>query len=236
MTEDIKLFETLQLLAKQNEVNVIIESGTYLGTGSTMVLAKAFSDSTNFEKLYTCEVNFNFFKKAKENLRNFSKVICLYGRTISFKEAREFILSDSVLLDHSAFPEVFIDDTEEPVKFYLNELEGSLGGSKKLNLLARFKKLFTPFKEDLLKKTILKNFNKTLLIVLDSAGGIGYLEFLTIQNLLKDKDYYILLDDIHHLKHFRSFDFINKDDHFKMIDHDISNGWALAKHSTNFSS
>ncbi|MCW3115880.1 MAG: hypothetical protein JWR18_4276 [Segetibacter sp.] len=232
MTEDYKLSEQLQLLANENEINIIIESGTYLGTGSTVVLANAFENSSAFEKLYTCEVNWTFYKEAKKNLQKFSKVVCLYGRTVSFKDAHEFILSDDVLKNHSLYPEIYIDDIEDPTKFYLNELNGGLGVSNKLRWTDKLRKYLEPFKEGLLQELIKQNENKTYLIVLDSAGGIGYLEFLTIKKLLKDKNFYILLDDIHHLKHFRSFGHIKDDKQFEMMSYDLSTGWALAKHST----
>ena len=90
MSEEDKLFDQLKLLADKNAINIIIESGTYLGTGSTVLLSNAFAGSPSFEKLFTCEVNWNFYSEAKINLKKFSKVKCLYGRTVSFNEAEEF--------------------------------------------------------------------------------------------------------------------------------------------------
>ena len=47
-----------------------------------------------------------------------------------------------------------------------------------------------------------------MLIVLDSAGGVGHMEFQITDELINNKNYYILLNDTHHLKHFRGYDII----------------------------
>ena len=229
MIESKKLLESLEALAKKEIINIIIESGTYLGTGSTIFLAKAFHSSSAFEKLYTCEVNHQFYHEAKKNLKPYSNVICINGRTISIKEANKFIATDEVLENHKDYPNIYIDDIENPKQFYLQELNGNLGG-KHNTIWENLKNFFNPLQDELLKKLIVENINKKILIVLDSAGGIGYLEFLIVNKLLSHKEYYILLDDIHHLKHFRSFQYIQNHKNFELISFDILNGWALAKH------
>ena len=58
ISNEINLINALHSIS--NDVQVIIESGTYLGLGSTKMLANIFSNKSNFEKLYTCEVNWYF--------------------------------------------------------------------------------------------------------------------------------------------------------------------------------
>ena len=70
-----------------------------------------------------------------------------------------------------------------------------------------------------------------MLIVLDSAGGVGHMEFQITDELMKNKAYYLLLDDIHHLKHFRGYDIIKNRDDFSIIDASDKNGWVLAYHN-----
>ena len=68
------------------------------------------------------------------------------------------------------------------------------------------------------------------LIVLDSAGGIGYLEFQTVLKVMGNSEYFILLDDIHHLKHFRSARDIKTDKSFEILGLEQHHGWMLAHH------
>jgi hypothetical protein len=73
--------------------------------------------------------------------------------------------------------------------------------------------------------------NSTALIVLDSAAGIGFYEFTQVVKEMGNREYILVLDDIHHLKHFRSKDFIiaNKEK-FELIGLNEELGWLIAKH------
>jgi hypothetical protein len=78
---------------------------------------------------------------------------------------------------------------------------------------------------------LIKELNShNLLIVLDSAGGVGHMEFQITDELMKDKNYYLLLDDTHHLKHFRGLDIIKNRGDFTIINSSDKNGWVLAHH------
>ena len=47
---------------------------------------------------------------------------------------------------------------------------------------------------------------------------------------MKNKNYYILLDDTHHLKHFRGYEIIKNRGDFTIINASEKNGWVLAYH------
>ena len=113
------LINQLNIISQKNEIQVIIETGTYTGLGSTKLLAEIFSSSNFFEKLYSCEVNWVFYEHAKKNLKSFSKISCLYGLTVNYSEALRFIKNDSVLSNHRNYPEIFIDNIQNPVDFYI---------------------------------------------------------------------------------------------------------------------
>ena len=51
-----------------------------------------------------------------------------------------------------------------------------------------------------------------------------------IDELMKNKSYYILLDDTHHLKHFRGYEIIKNRGDFTIINSSEKNGWVLAYH------
>jgi hypothetical protein len=57
----------------------------------------------------------------------------------------------------------------------------------------------------MIKKYLSEMKNNNPLILLDSSGGVGYLEFKTTLDALNGKPFIIILDDIHHVKHHRSY-------------------------------
>lgn len=223
MKDNFKLKNAISSLASKNKIQIIIESGTYLGNGSTKILAENFE---NIEKIFTCEVNKEFYKTAKKNLKKYKNVKCLNGRTVPYKDAIDFIQNDSIFNELEKYPEIFIDDIINPREFYIKEIKGFLNTRESLTNRFFFNK-----NDNLLTHLIEKNIDKSMMIVLDSSGGIGFFEFKLVKEKLKNKPYYILLDDIHHLKHFRSYNEIKKNKHFKIIEEDYENGWALSQYS-----
>lgn len=228
MQNDPYLKHALEKLASGGGINVIIETGTNLGLGSTKLLAESFKNKNVI--IHTIEVNFPIFKQAKQNLKKYKKVKCHYGCSTEITEAILFIETDPAIINHEKHPEFFIDDVSNPTEFYTKEIKGIL----KLNSNKRqIKSLLKPKpKESLLRDLIKSNYEKELLIVLDSAGGTGKLEFNITTNLLSQKDYYLLLDDTHHLKHFRSVIEIRNNKNWEIIEQDDKMGWLLAKHNS----
>ena len=45
------------------------------------------------------------------------------------------------------------------------------------------------------------------------------------------EDYLLLLDDINHIKHFRSYRHVKADPRFEVLGVDEREGWLLAKHA-----
>ena len=140
-------------------------------------------------------------------------------------------------MHHEKYLEVFIDNAKDPINFYVNELEGRLNDSSN-NIIKQFlKKILRPSRNantnptyNLLPSLIKEFGNHEMLIVLDSAGGVGHMEFQITDELMKNKNYYILLDDTHHLKHFRGYDIIKNRGDFSIINASEKNGWVFANH------
>ena len=74
----------------------------------------------------------------------------------------------------------------------------------------------TLYWKDLLART-LKPIRMIGRSVLDSAGGIGRLEFQTMLETMGSTSYALFLDDTHHLKHFRSLQAIRSSPDFRLI-------------------
>lgn len=229
MTRDPDLEGLLVRLARQ-PIQVIIETGTYNGLGSTKFIAEAFSHCSTLSKFYTCEVNYNIFNEAVKNLQPFSFIHCKYGSSVDLKEALDFVQNDTAIIDHQQFPDIFIDSVDDPVAFYSKELKGHLLNSSS-GIWSWFKKITRAKESNLLKNLITENIDRNLFLVLDSAGGIGFLEFRIVLEQLAEKSYWVLMDDIHHLKHFRSYQYIQDHKDFEVLGSSPAHGWALAKHN-----
>jgi hypothetical protein len=71
---DSVVAETVKKLVNTLNIEVIVETGTHLGT-TTEFLAQTFPTL----KIYTIETNFSFFVKAENRLEPYSNVKCLHG-------------------------------------------------------------------------------------------------------------------------------------------------------------
>lgn len=220
MVHDQNLHSALNNLKKEVEFDYILETGTYRGDGSTELLAQVFHDTPSLKKLYSCEVDQYSWEIAQSYLTKYPKVVCLHGLSVAKKDAIEFVNTDLAISQHEDYPDIYIDDISDPKEFYLNELSGQLSKSNEQKEIL----------QEGLICSILKKVEGNILICLDSAGGIGYLEFLTALQCLESKNnYWFLLDDIHHLKHFRSRLYMQNDRRFDIYAESTENGWLLAK-------
>jgi len=82
--------------------------------------------------------------------------------------------------------------------------------------------------ENMIKKYLSDMKNNNPLILLDSSGGVGYLEFKTTLDALNGKPFIIILDDIHHVKHHRSYQDIKNSSEFTIIGENYNGGWLFA--------
>lgn len=87
------------------------------------------------------------------------------------------------------------------------------------------------FEENIFKKIIPPIKYYSPLFLLDSAGGMGFLEFQKVNELMDNNSYFIILDDIHHLKHFRSYKEITENSSYTLLDKNLEQGWLIAKFS-----
>ena len=234
---DSKLLRvTLRSLIEKIPVTHVLESGTFRGLGSTTFIAESFPTGTQPEQFITLEANWNNWRHAKRNLKRFSFVNAVWGHSIAQKEALEFIAADPILDDHGKHPDVFIDHLENPREKYASEIRGQLGHAsrspKKLAqmILGSLAKPFQFSGENLLSAYLESFADKKPLVVLDSSGGMGYLEFQTVDRKMRDKPFVLLLDDIHHLKHFRSYADVKTDPKYTIAAVDEREGWMLAVH------
>lgn len=192
------LLKNLKTIFDSGEANMVIESGTFLGKGTTQMFIDA-----GVPMIYTIEGKGWAFEQAKENLRSYEYVNVLYGLSLGFEECKQFIQNDTFLANHEAFPDILCDNIENPQAYYLNELATMRGAEPRT-----LSRLIDQYKD-----------THKLLFCLDSCGGIGFLEYQAVVSLMGNKGFYLFLDDINHCKHYRSFEDIrvNQDKRWEII-------------------
>lgn len=234
MSSDKKFIETIGKVFDTYNIKNIVECGTFKGTGSTRTIANIIKNKQyNIEKFYTIEVDYDFYKQAVKNLRKFKFVYPIWGISVDKELAIDFVINDDAIKNHEKYPDVYIDILENPAEFYLNELNGKLSEMNRKKsffekLFARKNKNNEIFKNNILEEILPQIKNEDSLILLDSAGGIGFLEFKTVLEELKDSNFILILDDIHHLKHFRSIEYVQNSEKFNLIQKSELDGWAIA--------
>jgi len=87
--------------------------------------------------------------------------------------------------------------------------------------------------ERLLELLLEKHRQDRPLICLDSAGGIGWLEFQEVLRLQAGYPFLLFLDDINHVKHYRSKVYVETTPRFDVIGSDLEEGWMVALFSGN---
>jgi hypothetical protein len=203
----------------------ILEFGTYLGLGTTLVTIRAIERAKNekmrnYPKFYTVEANETNYNEAKKNLREYPWVEVIHGTSVGVDEAIEFIKNDELLLNQEAYP--IKVDAADPIPFYISEIKGELAifGEGKQG------------EEKIFDKLIKKVKDKTPLFILDSCGGIGWLEFSKIMSEMEHENFFLFLHDIDHIKHWRSYKYIIHPDNVRKWDVlGIKEGeWVLVKH------
>jgi hypothetical protein len=234
MQADHVLATRLTELIGVRKIDVAIETGTFLGLGSTKMVAEAFLRTAPPKHFVTIEVNFANWCRAKGNLRVLPFVDCRWGLSVPLERAVNFLRNDDMLINHKKYENIYIDNITDPVAAYTNELLGQAVELERQPLSAQSKDIKFDGKdylydgEDLLGRLIDMHADHSPLIILDSAGGTGFLEFQIVMEKMTNKNFHILLDDIHHVKHYRSYDFIKRAPKFTVFAH--SQSWVLASH------
>ncbi len=210
------LRERLVELGKILRPEVAIECGTHRGTGSTRIMIEVAA-ACGIPRIYTMEISRNLFEESRRNLAIFPQVECLWGLSVDKHEAAEFIQSDPLLLERGPDPDIFIDFLPDPVSGYLRELEGALGGDEGL----------AP--PDRLLQTLVPSFvDRRPLFCLDSAGGVGLLEYQTVRALMGRNPFIVWIDDVNHVKHYRSLLDLQNDPAASHVSLNWAEGWGVA--------
>jgi hypothetical protein len=161
-----------QIISK-NEIDEIIETGTFNGLGSTSIFAKTR------KYVFTIECNYNNFINASNNLANYDNVCVIHGLSLPRTDLVRGLLNETFDIETKY-------DSDYPKAFYMREISHKVVVENALDLFC--------------------NNGRKQLVFLDSAGGVGLLEFNAFMNYNKSylANKILMLDDISHIKHKRS--------------------------------
>lgn len=174
----------------------IVETGTFMGTGSTAIIARALKKFDYGAQFFSIECNSAFVHAAHSNL---------------LREG----LSDYVrLMQGLSIPRSMLPSKEEIIK-WLDSMPKHLFDDLQRERQASdyIRETSHPGPDDLLRQIVVGNFGGELdLALLDSAGYLGYIEFQYLLTLLKPgtEVIFILDDAINHVKHFHSHAYLKK--------------------------
>jgi hypothetical protein len=170
----------------------IIETGTYCGMGSTTIITEILKEMDSDDSIFfSIEVNPDFHKQAVEHIEKEGLrdyVHLLHGLSLWRKQLPTVKQLKKIL------PEGYVHSAE--TLFADTDFPGVADG--------------------LLEYCLIKFDYKPDLILLDSGNHLGWLEFQQVINTVKGKCI-LILDDIHDLKHARSYGVVKSDPRFKII-------------------
>lgn len=168
---------TLEFKAVVSELIPDIEEIVETGTFQGNGSTKIFAETGKY--VFTMECNSVNHHIAVQNLMQYQNVAAFHALSMKRETLMKFLLNEKFDIDTN-YDSVF------PKTFYMREIGENVLFENGLDLFC--------------------NNDRKQLIFLDSAGGVGYAEFLQIMSLspenLRQKT--LVLDDINHIKHSRS--------------------------------
>jgi hypothetical protein len=204
LSSDPEFVDLAHTLAK--EVEEIVETGTYLGLGTTLVFAKTG------KPVISIECHPVKHKVAKKNLARFTNVTLLHAHSLDYIEMVNFIKNDEI---YDQNIDVLVEKPGSSREFYDTEI----------TCLSQAQNVLVP----------LVNNTKKQIILLDSAGGVGYLEFKKVMELGRQilRNKILILDDIQHVKHYRSVQDLTKARYIFITGHSGSWGYTRFEKKKN---
>lgn len=175
------------------DIQQVIETGTNVGLGSTLVFAETGLPVT------TLECALSSYEQAQKNLSDYPNVSILHAHSLD----KELIIKEmpNNFNDHAEMGEEIRRDCitqpygarsperrrREQLRFYNHEI----------NHETQYNNILPPLINNTVKQ----------LVFLDSAGGCGFMEFNEFMKMPKRflLNKVLVMDDVDHVKHFGSF-------------------------------
>jgi len=168
---------TLEFKAVISELVADCDEIVETGTFQGNGSTKIFAETGKY--VFTMECNAFNHNIATQNLRQYQNVALFHALSLNREELITFLLNETFDIKTNY-------DSDFPKTFYMREIGESVLFENGLNLFC--------------------NNDRKQLIFLDSAGGVGYAEFLELMSYKTEylNNKVLVLDDIQHIKHCRS--------------------------------
>ncbi len=180
----------------------IIETGTYEGKGTTLAIVNGLRKAGLTARFYTIECNFVHYARALRNLAQagaLGTVTPLHGLSVPRRFLPTIEQIQKWCVEDVEFDDIFIDhyEVDRAQRYYLETN-------------------FDHVPDNLLGTCLGVFENQPDFVLLDSGGHMGNVEFNYLIEVL-EKPCIIALDDIHHIKHHRSYRQIKSDRRFRLL-------------------
>ena len=182
MSSDPEFVNTINNIISKYGIKSIVETGAFHGLGSTMVFAKTGLPVTSIE------CNPQHVEIARNNLKDYPNVNVVLSNSLKLEDMRKFIQSDDIYQQRDL--DIEVDGGNDPKAFYMNEIGNGNIPEDMLRTVAD-----TPERQ---------------MILLDSAGGVGWIEFMEFLDFKNIKEKILVLDDVSHVKHYRSVNLLKQ--------------------------
>ncbi|MBF0564622.1 MAG: hypothetical protein HQK89_05210 [Nitrospirae bacterium] len=236
----------------------LIETGTYLGMGTTAIIASALKELVRAGHVadpifYSIEVNPQNYERARENLKAsglIDYVKPLLGLSVprdilpSIEEIERLFVKN-ICDSGDGVPEICENNEPGHKDIAHNDI-----GHKDIAHAGIFvdhrederaslyygETNFPDTGDDLLGKCLADFDYRPDFVLLDSAGHLGYVEFTYLVSRLRG-DCYVALDDVYHVKHYGSLIKLKQDGRFTiLVESREKFGFCIARFSPGFSS
>lgn len=192
----------------------IIETGTYLGTGTTATIASALQQvGLNDAVFFSIEVNPVHYRRAAANLERYGQAVrLLHGLSLPRALLPTLDQIEQAYVRTVEADQVYIDHPPQDRAIrYHRETD------------------FPDLPDDLLGRCLDEFGGRPDFVLLDSAGHMGYAEFRYLIDRLRTPCY-IALDDTRHIKHHRSLLQVRGDPRFEVwVDSPEKFGFCIAR-------
>lgn len=194
----------------------VIETGTFLGQGTTSIIWRAVRALGLTTNITTIEVNPEHHRLACEHFK-------ANGMTV--RAELGLSIPRSKLPDMAAITEEFVVEADScNGRIYYDHDEVS-------RATRYFSETAFDVPENLLEAALARCNYRPDFVLLDSAGHIGFAEFQHLLTLLKGSCH-LMLDDINHCKHARTMKEIRRDPRFEvLVESDEKFGFAIVRYT-----
>ena len=205
VSADSEFAMNLWMLITKHGIRKVIETGTYLGTGTTAVIASALDDLIENKVVAVEDVTFITIEAKKEHADIAEDNLRKSGFDAFTTVLRGLSIPEDLLPTPQAIKEWTVDAVKDlPIVADHHESD---------RVYRYYSETANVQHDDQLGFALGKMNYRPDFVLLDSAGHVGLAEWEYLTDNLKGPCF-IALDDVFHIKHYRSFQRMTEDSRY----------------------